>query len=268
MTSLADRDADFMPTHKRAKLRSSCEGCGYAKVKCDRGQPSCNRCIVQGVHCVYAISRKNGKPPRKRVCMYLNAPNNSSYKDCVTREVRSCNDPVIMVSEPSLSVSKPAQRDFLGLMGDSLPQTSVLDPKTLMANPVGDATGISKVVGDATDVAQPNGPDLVGQVLPIPSMINSTSSIYEQNKPSPGVAPAFTFEDWPQFDIGSPTGGLSFVASDSRLAAFASELANGESATSDTSESHSCPRSSYELFRDLICPSPFLHAPSSNSDRV
>ena len=33
-------------------------------------------------------------------------------------------------------------------------------------------------------------------------------------------------------------------------------------------DSHSCPRESYEIFRDLICPSPFLHAPESNSSTV
>jgi len=33
-------------------------------------------------------------------------------------------------------------------------------------------------------------------------------------------------------------------------------------------DSHSCPRESYEIFRDLICPSPFLHAPDSNSSPV
>lgn len=36
----------------------------------------------------------------------------------------------------------------------------------------------------------------------------------------------------------------------------------------ESSASHSCPRGSYELFRDLICPAPFLHAPESNSDTV
>lgn len=33
-------------------------------------------------------------------------------------------------------------------------------------------------------------------------------------------------------------------------------------------ESHSCARESYEIFRDLICPAPSLHAPESNSVTV
>lgn len=46
------------------KLPSSCDSCGASKVKCDRGQPECGRCISHGLPCTYGISRKTGKPPR------------------------------------------------------------------------------------------------------------------------------------------------------------------------------------------------------------
>ncbi|KAH6974834.1 hypothetical protein EDB80DRAFT_595127 [Ilyonectria destructans] len=46
------------------KLRTSCDQCGAAKVKCDRGQPQCGRCDSHGRTCVYGVSRKMGKPPR------------------------------------------------------------------------------------------------------------------------------------------------------------------------------------------------------------
>ncbi|KAI0403141.1 hypothetical protein F4802DRAFT_573224 [Xylaria palmicola] len=48
------------------KLRSSCDSCSIVKVKCDRGQPECGRCISRGLPCVYGVSRKMGKPPRNR----------------------------------------------------------------------------------------------------------------------------------------------------------------------------------------------------------
>lgn len=48
------------------KLRSSCDACGTAKLKCDKGKPECERCISLGLQCVYGISRKMGKPPRQR----------------------------------------------------------------------------------------------------------------------------------------------------------------------------------------------------------
>ncbi|CAM1507163.1 Fc.00g068040.m01.CDS01 [Cosmosporella sp. VM-42] len=37
-----------------------------SKTKCDRGRPACARCVTQGVDCVYGVSRKAGKPPRRR----------------------------------------------------------------------------------------------------------------------------------------------------------------------------------------------------------
>ena len=51
------------PSHP--KLRSSCDRCGAAKLKCDRGLPQCGRCIHLGLACVYGVSQKKGKPPRE-----------------------------------------------------------------------------------------------------------------------------------------------------------------------------------------------------------
>ena len=51
---------------REPKLRSSCDGCGATKLKCDRGQPSCGRCLSLNLVCVYGVSQKTGKPPRDR----------------------------------------------------------------------------------------------------------------------------------------------------------------------------------------------------------
>ncbi|GAB1312813.1 hypothetical protein MFIFM68171_03023 [Madurella fahalii] len=51
---------------KQPKLRASCDRCGASKLKCDRGQPECERCISHGIPCVYGVSRKMGKPRRDR----------------------------------------------------------------------------------------------------------------------------------------------------------------------------------------------------------
>lgn len=48
------------------KLRSSCDACGAAKVRCDKTQPRCGRCVAGGLSCVYGLSRKFGKAPRKK----------------------------------------------------------------------------------------------------------------------------------------------------------------------------------------------------------
>jgi len=52
-------------SRRPTKLRSSCDECAAAKVRCNKGQPECARCIASGVKCVYGLSRKFGKP-RKR----------------------------------------------------------------------------------------------------------------------------------------------------------------------------------------------------------
>ncbi|KAK4122074.1 hypothetical protein N657DRAFT_647605 [Parathielavia appendiculata] len=53
-------------TRKQPKLRASCDRCGASKLKCDRGQPECERCISHGVPCFYGLSRKMGKPRRDK----------------------------------------------------------------------------------------------------------------------------------------------------------------------------------------------------------
>ncbi|KAF2475852.1 uncharacterized protein BDR25DRAFT_339825 [Lindgomyces ingoldianus] len=54
------------PRIGRPKLRTSCDECGAAKLRCDRGQPECGRCVSHGISCVYGVSRKMGKPPRQK----------------------------------------------------------------------------------------------------------------------------------------------------------------------------------------------------------
>ncbi|KXG47309.1 Aflatoxin biosynthesis regulatory protein [Penicillium griseofulvum] len=56
---------DSIRSTRPEKLRSSCDRCGTAKVKCDKEQPECGRCISHGVPCIYGVSRKMGKPPRR-----------------------------------------------------------------------------------------------------------------------------------------------------------------------------------------------------------
>ncbi|KAI8950857.1 hypothetical protein F4801DRAFT_314446 [Xylaria longipes] len=62
----ADTIAAAAPDPRSPKLRSSCDACGSSKVRCDRTQPQCARCRSSGITCVYGVSRKFGKPPRKK----------------------------------------------------------------------------------------------------------------------------------------------------------------------------------------------------------
>ena len=44
-----------------SKLRSTCDACAAAKVKCDKKQPSCDRCRQLDFSCAYSPSRRHGK---------------------------------------------------------------------------------------------------------------------------------------------------------------------------------------------------------------
>jgi Fungal Zn(2)-Cys(6) binuclear cluster domain len=51
----------------RAKLRTSCDNCQAAKVKCGHEKPLCRRCSVQKLECVYSLSRRMGRPRAKKI---------------------------------------------------------------------------------------------------------------------------------------------------------------------------------------------------------
>ncbi|KAI2631803.1 hypothetical protein GGS21DRAFT_162722 [Xylaria nigripes] len=42
-----------------AKLRSACNACGEAKVRCSQGKPACTRCEKNGISCIYGLSRRS-----------------------------------------------------------------------------------------------------------------------------------------------------------------------------------------------------------------
>ena len=52
---------------RQPKLLASSDECGAAKLKCDRSQPDCGRCLSLGLVCIYGVSKKAGKPSRKRL---------------------------------------------------------------------------------------------------------------------------------------------------------------------------------------------------------
>ncbi|KAH7257936.1 hypothetical protein BKA59DRAFT_451975 [Fusarium tricinctum] len=60
----APRQAVPRKPQKPQKLKASCDFCAMSKVKCDRGQPQCLRCIRNEVACHYSESRRIGKARR------------------------------------------------------------------------------------------------------------------------------------------------------------------------------------------------------------
>lgn len=199
------------------KLRSSCDGCGTAKVKCDRGRPRCGRCETLSMGCSYGPSRNIGKPSRKRPRSDQDATMEKRIRNSWT-DPHSCDiftHTAVAFGERQ-SIREPVQNNFSNT---------------------------------ATDV------------LSFPSGINTGSDFSQQNQLTSDSYPFLPCEEWPQ--LGEWHQFDSFGTG--RVLPSASPLEPVSTVSQSSHESHSCPRESYEIFRDLICPTPSLHAPELSS---
>ncbi|KAG9230360.1 hypothetical protein BJ875DRAFT_472442 [Amylocarpus encephaloides] len=205
-------DMNRSPELEGPKLRSSCNGCGTAKVKCDRERPQCSRCSTLGLTCVYGQSRKFGKPPRKRLA--------SESVSTIEKRIYT-----------STSQTTPHNRDKITAMNLGELQNTQEPVQHDFSHPAANMTLFSSEIN--TDLYPPTPFDVWPHL-----------------------------GEWPQLETFGT--GLDFApASPLERASDRSKIPQ-----SDSHESHSCPRESYEIFRDLICPSPSLHAPESNSTTV
>ncbi|KAF2491281.1 hypothetical protein BU16DRAFT_542423 [Lophium mytilinum] len=207
------------------KLRSSCDSCGNAKVKCDRDRPKCGRCATLGLPCVYGLSRHFGKPPRKRLTTDLDE-GTARCKKRTTRVDQSRSNYI------ALDYTRPQSMNDSGQLVLSNPTTDIPSSTSDLSNPL---------------------------------------RLDEQSQFISAFSPSLFFDEWPQlenfeFGIDIPSVAKS-PATEARPSASALEPINSR-IDSTSRKPHSCPRESYEIFRDLICPAPDLHAPEANSDPV
>ncbi|XRM46274.1 hypothetical protein ABZX51_009321 [Aspergillus tubingensis] len=54
------------PLPKSVKVRSTCNACQQAKIRCSHEKPACRRCQKHQIDCVYSISRRLGRPAKKK----------------------------------------------------------------------------------------------------------------------------------------------------------------------------------------------------------
>ncbi|PWY72140.1 hypothetical protein BO94DRAFT_476006, partial [Aspergillus sclerotioniger CBS 115572] len=54
------------PLPKSVKVRSTCNACQQAKIRCSHEKPSCRRCQKHNLSCVYSMSRRLGRPAKKK----------------------------------------------------------------------------------------------------------------------------------------------------------------------------------------------------------
>ncbi|KAL4960864.1 Zn(II)2Cys6 transcription factor domain-containing protein [Aspergillus stella-maris] len=63
-TSETDFPLDKLP--KSVKIRSTCNACQQAKIRCSHDKPFCKRCQKHNIKCIYSVSRRLGRPAKKR----------------------------------------------------------------------------------------------------------------------------------------------------------------------------------------------------------
>ncbi|KAK3317008.1 hypothetical protein B0H66DRAFT_562623 [Apodospora peruviana] len=201
MTMPTSPSTDERREPRTAKLRSSCDGCLTAKVKCDRIHPDCSRCTMLKLDCVYGLSRKAGKPARRKRPHHDSDPTTSLKRIC-----------------PASSSSREQH------------QTQNTDEQHHDLN-----LSFPDVLANESDM------------LPFPGSDNTALDI--------------NYLWWPEPLDEEPS------AAEPPVRTAAASTTSDHNSTS-SGGSHSCPRESYEIFRDLICPAPTLHAPNSNSATV
>lgn len=76
---------------KSVKVRSTCNACQQAKIRCSHEKPSCRRCQKHKIECIYSVSRRLGRPAKKK-------------DQKVASETQS---PVLEITDPSECEKKP-----------------------------------------------------------------------------------------------------------------------------------------------------------------
>lgn len=71
---------------KSVKVRSTCNACQQAKIRCSHEKPSCRRCQKHKIDCTYSMSRRLGRPAKKKE----HRPNDQERPVSQTTELESC----------------------------------------------------------------------------------------------------------------------------------------------------------------------------------
>ncbi|OTB11692.1 hypothetical protein K445DRAFT_211260 [Daldinia sp. EC12] len=209
-----------LPRTTNPKVRSSCDSCGSAKVRCDRSRPKCRRCVGLGIDCVYSVSRKLGRIPRRGLFTGIN-------------------------SEASVETSRQTQTLRLDSNSESSANVAFEESRRVQSSEV--QPSFSRP-GCETSLSGSN-------------IDSSSSNTYGHDQLGLGLFDPLSMDQWPQFnflDVGIRT-------TSSPKDATVEVQTHG---VQDSRGPHSCARESYEIFADLICPAPDLHAPNTNSDTV
>ncbi|KAL6405872.1 hypothetical protein AUP68_11012 [Ilyonectria robusta] len=225
------------------KLRTSCDQCGAAKVKCDRGQPECGRCVFHGRTCVYGVSRKMGKPPRVKFqpSLYQTSGNQAGahigagpgVAEVYKLNSGSCSDGIIVIFNPLFNIT-----DVITAWDATNENTNCIGPDAL-----------DGLFNDMNGQFIPNSPSLNFNEMAFTDHFNN----YLSPNLQPGPFPTPESTDWRSYllteaSTAQPTAHHSPSDANSHSDRTAMPPAG--------ISGHDCPREAYDILRSLSFPNP------------
>ncbi|KAK8184607.1 hypothetical protein BC567DRAFT_260761 [Phyllosticta citribraziliensis] len=128
------------------QLRSSCDSCNSAKVKCTKNRPKCERCVTRGTECVYSISLRSIKRKRGLGQQHFRSPS------------KALNTPTSTILDDFVDFDPSAAE--MGVLPVSLDEWNVDFEMPLFNSP--DLTPVSKI--SPFSFASPKSPSTVSTV--------------------------------------------------------------------------------------------------------
>ncbi|KAL7942006.1 cytochrome P450 [Trichoderma barbatum] len=195
---MASNEGGVRPNGRVPKYRTSCDNCQTAKVKCGHEKPSCRRCSVHRVDCVYSLSRRMGRPRAKKVVLddsnrrlpASTERNESEIPKSITPEAEVADDesPILAAdtpveeaesSEPPVSDPEQIPNTWVPLFGD-LGQLNG-------ANDANQPDHTSQPDEDSMDFLSAESPMELVEIagfVEMPSFLDGLSSSFEPQAPA------------------------------------------------------------------------------------
>ncbi|GIJ98175.1 hypothetical protein Aspvir_000290 [Aspergillus viridinutans] len=134
---------------KSVKVRSTCNACQQAKIRCSHEKPSCRRCLKHNIECIYSMSRRLGRPAKRRESQYAGLPPETQCVD-PRRHQRDKKAPVSKrkTKEGQAHNKKDDEDDFSPSLGETVAYDTIAVDQTMLDDISLDDTNL---INDAID---------------------------------------------------------------------------------------------------------------------
>ncbi|EAW19099.1 Zn(II)2Cys6 transcription factor domain-containing protein [Aspergillus fischeri NRRL 181] len=148
-----NRDKQSKPSPDRlpksVKVRSTCNACQQAKIRCSHEKPSCRRCLKHNIECIYSMSRRLGRPAKRRESQYAGLPPDTQRVDA-RRHERDKKAPISKkkAKEGQANNKKDDEDDFPQRLGETVAYNTIAVDQTMLDDISLDDTNL---INDAVD---------------------------------------------------------------------------------------------------------------------